>query len=61
MIGDRETDIILRAKARCQTIFVKNGNNQSPQEITPSFFAKDLLDAAKYISKISYIEIISKV
>ena len=52
VIGDRKSDIELGKNAGCNTILVLTGNGvNAKNDVQPDYFAKDLLDAAKWISK----------
>lgn len=50
VIGDRKSDIELGKNAGCRSILVLTGNGlNAKNEVKPDYFAKDLLDAAKWI------------
>ena len=50
VIGDRKSDFEMGKNAGCKTIHVFTGNgNNSKNKVNPDYFAKDLLDAAKWI------------
>lgn len=52
VIGDRKSDFELGENAGCRTIHVLTGNgSKSRNVVSPNYFAKDLLDAAKWILK----------
>lgn len=50
VIGDRKSDIEMGKNVGCKTIHVLTGyGSNSKNEVNPDYFAKDLLDAAKWI------------
>lgn len=50
VIGDRKSDVEVGKNAGCKTILVLTGNGlNAKNEASPDYFAKDLLDAAKWI------------
>ncbi len=50
VIGDRKSDFEMGKNAGCKTINVLTGNGINDKDgINPDYFAKDLLDAAKWI------------
>ncbi len=50
VIGDKKADIKMGKNAGCRTILVLTGNGlQTKDEVEADYFAKDLLDAAKWI------------
>ena len=52
VIGDRKSDFEMGRNAGCRTIHVLTGDgNNSKNSVKPDYFAKDLLDAAKWILK----------
>jgi D,D-heptose 1,7-bisphosphate phosphatase len=53
MIGDRESDIIAGWRANCKSIFISSKLEEKifHNPIFPNFFAKDLLEAAIYITQ----------
>lgn len=52
VIGDRKSDFEMGKNAGCRTIHVLTGNGaNSKNEVKPDYFAKDLVDAAKWILK----------
>lgn len=52
VIGDRKSDFEMGRNAGCKTIHVLTGNGSNAKnEVSPDYFAKDLLDAAKWIIK----------
>lgn len=52
VIGDMKADIELGKNAGCITIFVLTGKEMNAKDaVKPDYIAKDLLDAAKWITK----------
>ena len=52
VIGDRKSDFEMGLNAGCKTIHVLTGYGlNAKNEVKPDFFAKDLLEAAKWILK----------
>ena len=52
VIGDRKSDFEMGKNAECRTIHVLTGYGANAKnEVQPDYFAKDLLDAAKWIIK----------
>lgn len=52
VIGDKKSDIEMGHSAGCRTILVLTGNGMKEKEETQAdFVAKDLLDAARWITK----------
>ena len=50
VIGDRKSDFEMGRNAGCNTIHVLTGNGiNAKNDVNPDYFAKDLLDAAKWI------------
>lgn len=50
VIGDRKSDFEMGKSAGCKTIHVLTGNGSNAKnEVHPDYFAKDLLDAAKWV------------
>lgn len=50
VIGDKKADIELGKNVGCKTILVLTGNGmEAKNNVKPDYFAKDLLDAAKWI------------
>lgn len=53
VIGDRKSDFEMGKNAGCKTIHVLTGYGiNAKNEVNPDYFAKDLLDAAKWILNI---------
>lgn len=50
MIGDKTQDIELGKRFGCKTIKVKTGHQDNEFDVKPDYIAKDLLDAAEFIS-----------
>ncbi|MBI2653420.1 HAD family hydrolase [Candidatus Woesearchaeota archaeon] len=52
VIGDRKSDFEMGRNVGCKTIHVLTGNGSNAKnEVHPDYFARDLLDAAKWIIK----------
>ena len=52
VIGDRKSDFEMGKNAGCKTIHVLTGFGiKAKNDVKPDYFAKDLLDAAKWISE----------
>lgn len=50
-IGDRKSDFEMGKKAGCKTIHVLGKGEKTRKSVKPDYFAKDLLDAARWILK----------
>ena len=52
VVGDMKSDFELGRNAKCKTIHVLTGHGiKHKNDVNPNYFAKDLLDAAKWILK----------
>ena len=52
VVGDRKNDFEIGKNAGCKTIHVLTGYGiNAKNDVKPDYFAKDLLDAAKWILK----------